>query len=232
MKLNFCDYVAKSRERLLSRGYIIRTLTDLMSAARATKPQPYADRPSLAKYQIEPDQFTATYLLKLHDRANWWGTDPKLMYFYARLHAAMKKQGFPIYCHTAYRSPELQRTLMKQGYSKVSSGAHQRGAAIDVVHAYYNWDASKEWFDLLGTIGMEIAASEGIKIRWGGDWDGDGTPVWKDADEQFYDPAHFEMADWRSRPEMETTSISRFTPTAIRKVYPSLPQEPKDEESL
>ena len=30
-------------------------------------------------------------------------------------------------------------------------------------------------------------------LRWGGDWDGDGVPVFLDSDEEFWDAVHFEL---------------------------------------
>lgn len=39
---------------------------------------------------------------------------------------------------------------------------------------------------------LGIAASLGVKLRWGGNWDMDGEPV---TDQDFQDLVHFELAD-------------------------------------
>ena len=56
-----------------------------------------------------------------------------------------------------------------------------------------NWGAD-HWKDLvhfyeLAAIIKFVAASKGIKIRWGGDWDGDGDYK----DNKFEDLVHFEL---------------------------------------
>ena len=40
---------------------------------------------------------------------------------------------------------------------------------------------------------MQEAARQGVPSVWGGDWDGDGIPGFKDADERLYDPGHIEF---------------------------------------
>jgi hypothetical protein len=172
----------------------------------------------LEQLRVSDDVFTSSYALRAHGRANWIGCDPRLMVFYSRLYDRMRAMGFPIYCHTAYRSPQLQAKLKADGYSNVTSGAHQRGAAVDIVHLNYHWNAPTEFFELLGVTGMRVASSEGIPMRWGGDWDGDGISVLRDADERFWDPAHFELKDWRSMPEIRVDGEKHYTPRMIRKM--------------
>lgn len=47
----------------------------------------------------------------------------------------------------------------------------------------------KQRFSVLAGLIMAAAAEEGVKIRWGGDWDGDGN----NADSSFHDMPHFEL---------------------------------------
>lgn len=51
------------------------------------------------------------------------------------------------------------------------------------------WNDSRYWYMLAGA--MHAAAKiEGVAIRWGGDWDGDGDL----SDQRFNDLGHFELA--------------------------------------
>lgn len=65
------------------------------------------------------------------------------------------------------------------------------GIAFDLVPYPIDWD-NKERFALLAGRVLQEGARQGVKIRWGNDWDGDGLPVSVDPDEQFPDPGHFE----------------------------------------
>lgn len=49
-------------------------------------------------------------------------------------------------------------------------------------------------FIALGRLVQEVAREQGIAVRWGGDWDGDGkTRSDGDRDERFVDLPHFEL---------------------------------------
>lgn len=78
--------------------------------------------------------------------------------------------------------------LFRKGNSKAKWGSspHNCGMAVDLVHGVYAWEIPKLCWSMLGHIGKEVAAQQGVKITWGGDWD-------------FYDPAHWELSDWKSR---------------------------------
>lgn len=73
-----------------------------------------------------------------------------------------------------------------KGLSKAKAGqsAHNHGFAVDIVHGTKAWELTRKQWDLVGHIGKEVAASMGIHVEWGGDW-------------SFYDPAHWELANWR-----------------------------------
>lgn len=47
----------------------------------------------------------------------------------------------------------------------------------------------KQRFSVLAGLVMAAAAEEGVALRWGGDWDGDGN----NADSSFHDMPHFEL---------------------------------------
>lgn len=92
----------------------------------------------------------------------------------------------PLYCHTARRSKADQLKLVEEGRSRDPNGPHVHGLALDIIHSTKAWNLSKNQWALLGHIGKEVAQTLHIKLDWGGDW-------------RFYDPAHWEIAQWRLR---------------------------------
>jgi hypothetical protein len=184
---------------------IVKTLKDGWQTGMTPKDvcadafQKEVARRHLESYQEPPATFRTSYMLKQFDRANWAGVDPALMLIYAKVVKNMEDLLIPVYCHTAYRSPELQQQLQASGYSQLRVGPHQVGAAIDIVHAHMHWNAPKEVWDYLGVAYKEAARSVGVKIEWGGDW-------------SFYDPAHCQLADWRTRTLEPQTKVLNLTP--------------------
>jgi hypothetical protein len=62
--------------------------------------------------------------------------------------------------------------------------------AVDMVSTNYAWELTKaEWF-AIGVIGKRVAERLDIDVVWGGDWT------------RPYDPAHWELADWREAYEV------------------------------
>ena len=62
--------------------------------------------------------------------------------------------------------------------------------AVDVVPYPINWSDIDRFKDF-GKFVIKKAAELGISIRWGGDWDGDGSS----SDETFLDFPHFEIKE-------------------------------------
>ncbi len=60
--------------------------------------------------------------------------------------------------------------------------------AVDVVPYPIDWRDTKRFYEF-GKIVIRIAREMNIKIRWGGDWDGDGDYK----DQSFNDLVHFEI---------------------------------------
>jgi peptidoglycan L-alanyl-D-glutamate endopeptidase CwlK len=97
------------------------------------------------------------------------------------------------------RTADEQNDLYRKGKSKCDGynkkSYHQSGNAFDI-YAYVDGKASWK-MDHLVPIANHILqiAKEcfDINLRWGGDWDQDGTPVWEDEDENFVDAVHFEL---------------------------------------
>ena len=101
-----------------------------------------------------------------------------------------------------YRSIEEQQDKFKQGLSEIDGiskkGKHNYSPslAVDImpyptgINGVDVWK-DKQRFCVLAGIVLSSAKLEGVKIRWGGDWDGDGN----NADSNFSDLPHFEILD-------------------------------------
>ena len=94
------------------------------------------------------------------------------------------------------RSQERQNELVAQGKSKTKFGKHVDGKAVDLAPYPIDWKARDD-FHYLGGFVLGMAASMGIKIRWGGDWNASslfkGQRTTKD--NNFDDLVHFEILD-------------------------------------
>lgn len=101
------------------------------------------------------------------------------------------------------RTTEEQIKLHRQGRStldgvtrksKHQAGPPQLSRAMDLmpypgtVNGVNVWK-DKQRFSVLAGLILAAAAEEGVAIRWGGDWDGDGN----NADSNFHDMPHFEL---------------------------------------
>lgn len=99
-----------------------------------------------------------------------------------------------------HRGRKRQQQFFVEGKTKKDwpDGEHNKlpSDAVDSVPAPIDWDkvnkgdraALNEMYLYAGLV-LGIAAMMGIPIRWGGDWDGDGTIT----DQQFHDLPHFEL---------------------------------------
>lgn len=133
-----------------------------------------------------PSVFSTDQYLRQGDRADWSYTDPRIQLFAGLLLRRLRQIEVPFFVHCAYRSNDEQLRLYDLGRTTIkTSGAHGRGAAVDLVHSRYAWDLSRQEWSFIGKIGKDIARKAGIPIEWGGDW-------------SFYDPAHWQLPEWRS----------------------------------
>lgn len=114
------------------------------------------------------------------------GSHPDVIEFERRLVARFRKLGVPMFTHCLLRSDVDQTALYARGLSKARAGEspHNYGLAADIVHGTKAWDLTRKQWDLVGHIGNEVARQIGVEFEWGGDW-------------KFYDPAHWELANWR-----------------------------------
>lgn len=100
------------------------------------------------------------------------------------------------------RSVEKQQEYFHKGLSKIdgvtkkSNHQYSPSKAMDVmplprvVNGIDVWKDNQRFSVLAGMI-YAAACEEGVKIRWGGDWDTDGN----NADSSFHDMPHFEILE-------------------------------------
>lgn len=92
-----------------------------------------------------------------------------------------------------HRSNKRQLELFEAGRSKLKPGQSKHNQdpslAFDLVPCPIDWADSKRFVYLAGII-MGVAHMSGIKIRWGGNWDGDNIII---DDQNFDDLPHFEL---------------------------------------
>lgn len=102
-----------------------------------------------------------------------------------------------IYPHGGHRDRETQLGMFENGVStlKFPDSKHNRwpSLAVDLQPYPYPKEECKLWGSLGYIAGRahEIAYQEGFRIRWGGDWDGDGDVT----DQTFDDLFHIEVLE-------------------------------------
>lgn len=117
--------------------------------------------------------------------------DPRLQQVFARA-----ADFWDIQIIEGHRSTRRQRQLFMAGKSKIDGVTrkgkhnHEPSLAVDAAPYPIDWEDTERFYQFgWGIVGL--AASMGIKLRWGGDWDGDGET----ADQTFNDLVHFEVVD-------------------------------------
>lgn len=125
------------------------------------------------------------------------GAHPKVLKFEAAFIRRMKRIGVPMFAHCVCRSAEEQAEMVRKGVSRDSpdDGAwpHQ-WAAVDLIHSVKGWQMNDDEWKLIGHLGKEISAQMGLSMEWGGEF----TP--RNAAGVGWDPAHWELRDWRNEP--------------------------------
>lgn len=120
-------------------------------------------------------------------RADRHGAQPELLEFERKLIKRAFKLGIPLFAHSVNRTSVEQNRLFKEGRSKARAGEspHNFGAAVDLIHGTKGWGLTRKQWAILGHLGKELAVALTLDVTWGGDW-------------KFYDPAHWELTDWRA----------------------------------
>lgn len=126
-------------------------------------------------------------------RADTLGADPIILEFSTLLVRRMRALGVPMFPHCVWRDKEAQEQAYQLGFSKVRYplSPHNKGCAVDIVHSTRAWDLTPRQWLVVGHVGKELAASKGWKLDWGGDWKN------KPTDEVGWDPAHWELSNWK-----------------------------------
>lgn len=91
-----------------------------------------------------------------------------------------------------YRDREIQDRLYEEGRSKLKYPNSKHNSypsrAVDVAPYPIDWDDVGRFYHFAGYV-SKIAKDLNIPLRWGGDWDGDGSMK----DQTFNDLVHFEL---------------------------------------
>ncbi len=136
-----------------------------------------------------------TFVLGAKSLARLQGVDPRLVRVVKRA-IALTAVDFTVI--EGVRSKERQAELFAQGRTKpgkivtwTMKSKHIDGLAVDLapwVNGAIDWNDLKK-FDAIAKAMSEAAASLGVKIRWGANWDGDDKPREKGEG----DSPHFEL---------------------------------------
>lgn len=115
--------------------------------------------------------------------------DPRLQ---AILKEAIRHVDFTILC--GFRGPDEQEDAYRTGRSKVRwpNSKHNRrpSVAVDLAPFPVDWTDTARFARLAGYI-ERIAHEQGVKLRWGGDFDQDG----RTKGEKLIDMPHLEIAE-------------------------------------
>lgn len=135
--------------------------------------------------------FDLTHSMRWKDaqlRASFEGVDEDFQRFARAFLRELARRGYPFFAHSYVRGRAEQNDLFRNGVSKAKYGQspHNFGCAGDFIHLTRAWDLTRKEWAIIGLIGKDVARKCNLKIVWGGDW-------------KFYDPAHWELADWREK---------------------------------
>jgi len=213
----------------------LKTPQDICTEARADNPNPaqasdrFLDDPfdsvvfDIPRRLSAPHFFNTQGHFEQMERADWQQVDPRLRYWAAMVQETARMRGIPLYVHSAFRTEAQQAELIRRGVSKAAypRSAHNIGEAVDIVHGVFHWNLTdKEWLFLhkLGTecarkLNAKLPKARKLVLNWGGD---DQTS----SDTFRWDPAHWEISDYRDRIRRVTVEEpKRHTPRFILRNY-------------
>lgn len=202
------------------KAYLRALVSGGIPAVRRLRAQRSAGQADVAFFGVDPDApidlmrnpefFTSDAYLRQQTRADWRCTSQEVRVFASALILEAKKRGIPLYAHCAYRTPDEQLELFRQGFSNNQGpdAPHVRGYAVDIVSADRHWELSRAEWAYLGNLGKLVAMRKGIKVEWGGDW------------KRPYDPAHWQIAGWDVKPLPPQSDVPYIaTPTRLAARY-------------
>ena len=126
-----------------------------------------------------------TFTFSTRSEANLRGVHPDLV---AVVRRALALSTVDFVVTEGLRSAARQQQLRAEGKSRVVRSKHQDGLAVDLFPSGGTWQAA-EFLPLRDAM-FAAAAERGIRLRWGGDFNGDGPEVGRDN----WDSPHFELA--------------------------------------
>lgn len=161
-----------------------------------------------------PAFLLSTNHMRQGERADWAHVDRRLMFWAALVVEYGRKRGIPLYVHCALRSEAEQAKVNAMGNSKAKypRSAHNIGEAVDIVHGVFHWEMTRaEWayIHVLGRLALDrvnaqLPKDDKLHLTWGGDF----KSIW--------DPAHWEITDYRSRiRELPAAPVLRYMPRRI-----------------
>ncbi|KGE02473.1 hypothetical protein JL39_02815 [Rhizobium sp. YS-1r] len=126
-------------------------------------------------------------------RAYTVGADPLICEFAGKVVQSAAKLGIPLFAHCIVRTFDEQASAFARGVSKVNPAVQpwpHKAWAVDIVHGTLGWmdkPSIPHAWEVIGHLGYNVAQSMQIDVTWGGTF------------KRLYDPAHFELSDWRKR---------------------------------
>lgn len=178
----------------------IINLLSRLKAEQAGTPQPKMDYRNADKANAFPMAIEAmrnAAFLKTpryqeqKSRANRDGADIRILEFSDKLIKRCASLGIPVFALCIVRTQEEQQSAYARGVSRDSPSDGlwpHMGFAVDIIHGTRGYMDDENHvphgWDVIGHLGKEVAHSMDLKVTWGGDW-------------KFYDPAHWEIADWK-----------------------------------
>lgn len=211
----------------------LRTPQALIAAARAENPDAYEDRFTKVPQDdkewtvparlAKPNFLASSSYAAQQQRADWQQCDPRLRLWAAGLVLRAGGLGIPLFVHCAFRGKAEQDRVNAEGFSKLvwPNGAHNIGEAVDIIHGVYAWELTdKEWLfihhlgmDELRKLNAKLPSARKLLLNWGGD---DTSK----SDKFRWDPAHFEVVDYRSRiRRMPVAASVHMSPAVTVKLY-------------
>lgn len=118
------------------------------------------------------------------------GAHPKIQEV---MNAAREKIAFTVMDSQRGRAAQEKAYREKKSKAHFGQSAHNwsPAVAVDVAPIPLDWD-NRESFIALSKVIMRIAKEKGVALRWGGDWNMDGSTS------DGWDLPHYELHPWRS----------------------------------
>ena len=145
--------------------------------------------PQAATSLVDPFTRGKPQFRRRRDKIDWdyENPHPDIRAFIDAFLDEMDARFIPFVISEIKRTGERQDQLYALGRSKAKSGQspHQYSLAVDLISFTKGWDLTPAQWAVVGTIGKEAARRANVSVEWGGDW-------------SFYDPAHWQIKDWKS----------------------------------